>query len=135
MPNVWSHEHSVGVPELDGQHQQLFHIVNELERTIASGRGHAAIETVLASLVRYTIFHFADEEESMQRNGFPGLDAHRIQHNLLTLKISALQKEHETGKPNAAEALMLFLQHWLKEHLLKADKAYAQFLFATGKMG
>jgi hemerythrin len=128
----WRPEYSVNIAELDCQHQNLLRIIQNLHYAIAAGHGQEVIEAVLASVVNYTIYHFATEENLMQQYGFPGTAAHRIEHNALTLQISCIQREHSAGKPDAAECFLRFLQQWLEEHMLKRDKEYVQFLRCKG---
>ena len=113
--------------EIDRQHQNLIRIIQNLRCDIDARRGQQVIGTVLAELVTYMIYHFAAEEDLMQHHGFPGIAEHRIEHNHLTLKICGFQEEHEARKPEAAEKLLKYLQHWLEEHTLERDKDYVQF--------
>lgn len=131
-PSSWEPQHSVNIAEIDSQHQKLIRIIQNLHRAVTAGRGREVIESAMDQVVNYTIHHFATEEELMQQHGFPGIAAHRIEHNDLTLKIVGFQEEHAVGKPDAAEKLLTFLQRWLEEHTLKRDKEYALFLNAKG---
>ena len=128
----WTKAYSVQVQALDRQHQRLFDTVNELDEALARGCGNAVVEDVLKRLVEYTVSHFAAEEKVMETNGFPGLAAHRAKHRELTQKVGAFQTEYKTGNRNVPTALMLFLQNWLKEHILGTDKKYSEFLNAKG---
>jgi hemerythrin len=123
----WRPECSVNIAELDSQHQNLFRIIQNLHQSITAGRGQEVTEGALAQVVTYTMHHFSTEESLMQEHGFPGLAAHRLEHNNLTLKISRLQEEHAEGKSGAAERLLRFLLHWLEEHTLKTDQEYVEF--------
>ncbi|MGH9642017.1 MAG: bacteriohemerythrin [Terriglobales bacterium] len=124
-------ESSIGIPELDLQHERLFRLVHELKRAVASGQGHAITGTILNKLVNYTIHHFATEEELMQQHGFPGVAAHRIVHNTLTLKLSELHQQYQSGDQSTAEDCLRFLRTWLEEHVLNADRQFAQYLSTT----
>jgi len=136
MPEVlsWKPEYSVHIAELDRQHQRLFRIIQELHRSITAGNGHSVIETAIARVVNYTIEHFATEENLMDECGYPGTAAHRLEHNVLTLEIGKLQKEHEAGDANAAAKLLDFLQQWQVAHILKTDMEYAAFMSAKAKV-
>lgn len=131
-PLSWQPEPAATMAEIDRQHQNLVRIIQNLHRAIAAGRGQEVIESALAQVVNYTIYHFATEEDLMQQHGFPGIVAHRIAHNDLTLKIFGFQEEHAVGKPEAAEGLLNFLQQWLEEHTWKKDNEFALFLNAKG---
>ncbi|MCK6519793.1 hemerythrin family protein, partial [Myxococcota bacterium] len=76
----WTPGMSVGVPELDSQHRELFTRLNRLVAAIRAGRGSADVAPVLAFLDDYTREHFADEERVMERAGYPALAEHRAQH-------------------------------------------------------
>ena len=126
----WKPEYSVRIAELDRQHQRMFRIVQELQRSIMAGNGQAVVEAAMERVVNYTIEHFATEENFMDECGFPGTAAHRVEHNVLTMEISKLQKEHEAGKTDAVAKLLDFLQRWQVEHILKRDMEYAKFFAA-----
>ncbi|MGA3194854.1 MAG: bacteriohemerythrin [Terriglobales bacterium] len=131
--HVFGHaEPEVNLAEIDRQHQNLARIIENLQGAIHAMRGEHVIGAVLAEVVTYTIYHFAAEEDLMQKHGFPGLAAHRIEHNELTMKICGFQEEHERKKPEAAERLLECLQHWIEEHTLNRDNEYVQFLNAKG---
>lgn len=128
----WTKAYSVQVQALDRQHQKLFDTVNELDEALSRGCGNAVVEDVLKRLVEYTVSHFAAEEKLMDSSGFPGLAAHRTKHQELTRKVGAFQQEYKAGNRNVPTALMLFLQNWLKDHILATDKKYSEFLNAKG---
>jgi hemerythrin len=46
--------------------------------------------------------------------------------------VAKLLEDHHAGKTGVPVSLMLFLQTWLREHILVSDKAYSSFLNARG---
>ena len=46
------------------------------------------IRKILEGLEYYTVVHFAEEEEFMERIGFEGIEAHRGQHDVFNLSLS-----------------------------------------------
>ena len=129
---AWRPEYSVGIAELDVQHQRLFRIAQELNLAISNGHSHEEMGSILMRIVRYTIEHFATEEDLMLRHDFPGAFAHSFEHNKFTLRISCLQKEHLQGNPHAAKNLLEVLQSWLREHVTGRDREYVRFFSARG---
>lgn len=119
--------------EIDRQHQNLIRIVSDLNTAVSEMRGDKIIGAVLSELMTYTIYHFAAEEDLMQRYKFPGLAAHRIEHNDLRLKICGFQEAHEAGKSGVAEELLKCMRNWMEEHTLKTDSEYVQFLDSVPK--
>ena len=122
----------MNVTVLDQQHQKLFDIVNDLELALRVGEGNAVIEGILDRLVAYAGLHFAAEESLMERHGFPGLSTHQAQHEAFRDRMMTFLEKHRTAKPGVAVELLLFLQTWLKGHVLKTDKQYSPFLNARG---
>jgi hemerythrin len=106
--------------------------VNKLERALRVGEGNAAVDGILDRLMTYAGLHFAAEESLMERHEFPGLSTHRAQHETFRKKMMTLLERHRGAKQGVAVELLLFLQTWLKGHVLKTDKQYTAFLNARG---
>ncbi len=109
-PIRWDPSCSVNVAELDQQHQQLFRTVAELEHALRTGRADAVINQLLEKVIEHTIHHFATEERIMEECGFPGLDAHRRDHQELSQKLTAFNLSNLAGGPDVPAALLVFLQ-------------------------
>ena len=131
-PIRWDPSCSVNVAELDQQHQQLFGAVAELEHALRTGRADAIINQLLEKVIEHTITHFATEERLMEECGFPGLDAHRHGHKELSQKLTMFNLSNLAGGPDVPATLLVFLQAWLQEHILKTDKEYSSFLNTRG---
>jgi len=128
----WTERYSVNVAAIDDQHKRLFTIINELNDALAHGEGAAVAEPVLQKLVDYAQVHFAAEEALLEEYKFPATGAHRAEHDKFTQSIAKFREDYRAGKPGVPVSLMLFLQDWLKEHILVNDKAYTSFLNARG---
>ena len=128
----WTETYRVNVATLDREHQRLFDTINELNTALAEGRGSAALEHVLRQLLEYAQTHFASEEVLMDAHGFPGLPSHRLEHGAFSRRVAKYLDDYRAGKVGTPASLMLFLQSWLREHILKCDKAYSAFLNERG---
>ena len=128
----WTERYRVNIAALDKQHQRFFATINELNQALATGEGAAVINPVLQRLVKHARTHFAVEETLMTEYEFPGLSTHRAEHDRFTRSVAKLLEDHRAGKPGVPVSLLLFMQTWLKEHILVADKAYSSFLNARG---
>ena len=128
----WDLSCSVNVAELDQQHQQLFGAVAELELALRKGQADAIINKLLEKVIEHTITHFATEERLMEECGFPGLAAHRHDHQELAQQLTAFNLSNLAGRPGIPAALLVFLQAWLQDHILKTDKEYSSFLNNRG---
>jgi hemerythrin len=128
----WNDSYSVKVGAMDAQHKQLFAIIQELYTAMRSGHGKAVAGDVLRRLIDYTVKHFTEEEKLMEKNGYPQLSQHRVEHKALVDKVVAFKKEFEAGTANITLELMTFLQKWLVDHIQTVDRRYGEFLNAKG---
>jgi hemerythrin len=55
-----------------------------------------------------------------------------MEHQKFVQAVTKFLDDYHAGKPGVPVSLLLFLQTWLKEHILLADKAYGSFLNARG---
>ncbi len=83
----WSDDLSVGVKEIDAQHQRFISLINDLHEAMLAKRGKDVLEEVLADLASYTQYHFSTEEEYMQKFGYAGFAAHRREHRAFVAKV------------------------------------------------
>ncbi len=124
---AWSAGLSVGVPDMDSQHQKLIAMVNELHEAMTRRQGRTVLSGLLNRLVAYTASHFNAEEQFMQGVGFPGYTEHKRLHDELTAQVMALKKRVETGETAVTLEVMSFLEKWLKNHILGVDGQYGRF--------
>ncbi len=129
---TWKEMYSVHIGVLDRQHQTLFSMMNELNEALSRGMGSTVVDDVLNRLVSYPMTHFAAEEGLLEKHNFPGLAQHRRKHEELRRKVESLVEEHKAGKVGVPASLILFLQGWLKDHILGTDHQYSTFLNAKG---
>jgi hemerythrin-like metal-binding protein len=124
----WKPDYSVKIASIDGQHQNLFRMAEELFASMNAGQGKTALSKTLDRLVQYTQVHFAHEERLMQAHRYPDLAAHIAEHRALTQKVVAFQSDFETGKALVTVQLLHFLKDWLQHHIAESDQKYAPFL-------
>jgi len=124
----WRKEFSVEIGSVDAQHQTLFAIAGELYSAMMAGQSRMAMGKILDRLVQYTKMHFAHEERLMQLHGYPGLEAHKAEHQALTAKVLKFQEEFQEGQVNISVQLLQFLRNWLEGHIKGSDRRYSPFL-------
>jgi hemerythrin len=129
---TWSANISVGVGEMDAQHQKLVAMVNQLHEAMAGGKGNEAIGPILTGLVDYTKSHFAAEERLMAAHGYPNLPAHKVEHENLVKQVGEIVAKFKAGKTMISVSVMNFLKDWLMNHINRTDKAYGAYLNGRG---
>ena len=128
----WRDDFSVGLDEVDVQHQWLFDATNRLHSEMNQpSPNRAVIGTILEGLMDYTVNHFVMEEELFERYGYPQAQAHKALHDKFTASILSMLTGFENGVPIENELLEM-LKDWLVEHIMKTDTAYVPFLKEKG---
>ncbi|MFW5688046.1 MAG: bacteriohemerythrin [Spirochaetota bacterium] len=125
---VWTSDLSVSVETFDLHHQRLFELVSRLYRSMRDGGSGAALESVFADLLDYTVYHFAAEERAFAEFGYPEARTHAERHAELVGMAKGLQADMKAGKPMVAVEVMQFLRDWITNHIQIDDKRYSTFL-------
>jgi hemerythrin len=130
----WQQQYSVGIPPIDVQHKQLFALLDQLQLEMAEGGAKDvqvnkdALAKILAELLRYTKAHFEAEEEFLQEKQYPGLAAHKLEHERLTTHVVRFQEDFVAGRKSLDMELLNFLRYWWSNHIMQTDKQYSAFL-------
>jgi len=129
MPLIkWRDSYSVGVEEMDAEHEMLVGIVNELF-TIVRNHGHAKdSEICIDKLIQYTQKHFANEEKMLEETGFPLVHDHTKIHGNLLNTVTIFKGRITDKEEMVTEELYLFLRDWLLTHILEEDMKYKEHI-------
>lgn len=128
----WNETMSVGVPELDNQHQTLIGLVNETFEAIQKHDEHL-MATLLGRMREYAVMHFRFEEECMEKHGYPGLDGHRELHDTFNGKVDSFQQQlYVTAN---FSQVFVFLSRWLTNHIMKEDMKYTEYMLQEEEQG
>lgn len=143
MPVVWTKEYSIGIDEMDRQHQRLLVLINKVEMIshITSNRADFQEKTmdVLEDLLNYTLLHFASEEVLLRMFEYPEYEEHKKAHDKFVAFVTK-KKEHaqslfdsnQHAKINSElDDLYNFLKKWLLGHIMKTDMQYTDFFLAV----
>jgi len=138
----WEDRFSVGVAEMDDQHQRLISLINELHESAqpdrernprtAAARELVTIASVLDKMIAYAYHHLEDEEAYMVELGYPGYDKHKRDHKEFTDRIRSFKSDFDEGRAVVSAEIMQFLQDWWRSHILDADKEYGPFFNEKG---
>ena len=126
----WTPQLSVGVEEIDAQHQELYRRINVFLGALAEKRGAAELEPLVRWLREYVREHFADEQRLMEFSFYPGLGEHLAEHHRFEADYEALAEELQRTGPTfgLAKRLLALLVDWLDRHLATTDRAFGAFL-------
>jgi hemerythrin-like metal-binding protein len=129
-PIEWQDEYTVGVKELDDQHQVLLKIINTLLIEHQHEYDAIKLSEVISSLIHYAYVHFATEERYLAQIHFPNVEQHILMHVDFIMKTLELSlKVKEDTQDNRLE-LLRYLKGWYSSHVLGIDRLYIPFLNA-----
>ena len=128
----WGPQYSINVQQFDNQHKRLIDMVNQLNDSMTSGKGHEALKSILGGLIQYTATHFADEEKVLTANNYPDLEQHKLAHKELVKTALELQKKFNGNSSALSGEVMNFLRNWLVNHIQGVDKKYGVYLNGKG---
>lgn len=123
----WSKGLETGIRRFDDEHKQLIRLLNQMYVGINEGKGAQFMEEVLNELVEYTVYHFSDEEEEMQKHGYPNYEQHKKEHGKLLDEVSNFIEKYKQGDVTIGLDMMDFLKDWVSQHIMRSDMKYADF--------
>lgn len=126
---TWSADMSVGVEALDKHHQRLIHLLNALHDVLRREDATAVVGETLGELIRYTYYHFGEEERLMEAAGYLDYHAHRQSHRVIAEHVRDMEAEFNANPRTVVAAeLFEFLSDWLIHHIRTEDMRYRSAL-------
>lgn len=126
----WSSDLETGIRTIDLQHEELIHILNELDDAYSAGCDQSVLDDVFQRLSTYAVFHFGTEESLMKR--LPHAEHHTVehlgQHRTFIEELSGMRAQSREDGPQTMRKLIDFLNEWLYEHILKNDRKLGALL-------
>ncbi len=133
MPLIeWRTDFSVGVSQLDQDHERLAGLINELFEANEEMRGEEVIASILERLQDHAAGHFDREEALLERLHYPAeaFELHRNEHNDTRQRIAALADMRQEGTlPREA---LDFMKSWFVGHVIGVDLKMREFFLESG---
>jgi|WetSurMetagenome_2_1015567.scaffolds.fasta_scaffold961377_1 hemerythrin len=125
----WNPSLSVGIEQIDLQHQEIFLRINRLLESSEAGRA-SETEQMLGFLQDYIIYHFGDEERAMTGSGYPNERTHISQHKAFSEQLIERKAELIRGDRTISVAAhtKAWLVDWWYEHIGQQDCEMAKYL-------
>jgi hemerythrin-like metal-binding protein len=126
----WNDYYTIGVPDIDEQHKELFRQFNQVCDAVWEGEGRDAIKGFLVFLANYAQEHFGNEENRMKKHSFPGYEAHRSAHDALVAEVAAFMQKYEaeTLGSDVVVKVISDLGTWTRQHIRAMDQELGKFL-------
>ena len=128
----WLPDYSVGVPQIDHEHQELFALAERLHQAIRADQEKEVLENHIDGLLEHTGYHFAHEEQLMEQIHYPHYQDHCREHEDLMRKARAMKQRVAAGEIGLSVELVEFLLEWLKRHTTTTDRQIGTFMRKCG---
>ncbi|MFA5163304.1 MAG: bacteriohemerythrin [Patescibacteria group bacterium] len=129
MPYIkWEDSFSVGVHEIDEQHQKIIEIINRLSQMYEKKEVQDfVLEDIIKELSDYADYHFATEEKYFKKFAYEKTEGHIAMHNNYRDKIGELRVKYLADKKeDVFFELTNYLHDWWLWHINNADKEYTE---------
>ncbi len=129
MTIQWTNALSIGIAEIDAQHEELFRRAGRLLEAMGPGASRD-VRPLIDALQTFAVEHFCVEEAFMRDAHFPGYLRHKAEHDRFIEDLHALAREHEAHGPGAFASMRAagWLSDWLREHVSGTDAEMGRFL-------
>ncbi len=121
----WDDSLSMGVPEIDAEHQHFMQLINQLNEAIAERMGIEEVKQRMRAILEDAKAHFAHEEALFREWNYPDAVAHTQKHVQLMAALHTIMQrfEHNCLEYELIDA-GLKIKTALIEHLLTEDMKY-----------
>jgi hemerythrin-like metal-binding protein len=133
---IWIEKYSVGVKQIDEQHQKFFEDANEIIRM--TGQENIQAQDLLLKVKNfndYAVYHFKTEEGIFEQYNYPDAEEQIIAHNDYREKMkefcTEMEKPDIDTKKTAVE-MAEFAGSWLANHVMAMDQKYIGFMHENG---
>ncbi len=123
----WSDAYALGLKAIDDQHKQFLDTLNELLDAQSSSGQACLAQNLVEKLKSYAAEHFHVEEGYMQAFGYPGYQAHLVEHEEYLDTVRRFDEACAQGGADSA-AIIDYLQNWMIQHLVGADRQMGRYL-------
>jgi len=124
----WREEFSIGLPEVDHEHQELIAAINRLHGEMGAGASAAEVTDRLGEIESAISAHFALEEKSMAALRYDDYAAHKKDHESLLDEILDIRDGVLETEQYDPAGLGQALTRWFGEHFRTHDTRLHRWL-------
>jgi hemerythrin len=128
----WNDSLSVGMFEIDTQHQRLVKLINDLSDAMKVLKRRDVLKPILSNLTAYTLTHFKTGKPYFDMFRYPDAAARKAEHRAFVQKVSDFKRGFEGGRVATTLPIMNFLKDWLLNHIMAVHQKYTPFLKENG---
>lgn len=124
----WREEYSVGVDDVDHEHEEMIELINEVHRELQDPGSGVDVDRFLGEIFARISAHFALEESIMQEARYEEYAAHKDDHEKLLDELRDLMDAYQTRRSFNEVILGRTLSDWFGIHFRTYDARLHQKL-------
>ena len=117
----WKDEFSVGVADVDHEHQELIGLINDLHDAMSGEDASVTVMDFLGEIYAHVAAHFALEEKIMRKQHYDQYQDHKDDHERLLDEIRDIMDDYEESAYFSDEEFASQLGHWFTNHFKNKD--------------
>jgi len=129
---MWNNSCAVGVQAMDDQHGILLDALNELRTALLKGTESNVVRAMLARVSELMRLHVESEERLLALYDYPGLAAHKAEHQRLLGRLAQFDVRFEQRQSGAVYELVEYLRKWFTNHTGISGQKYGPWLQKCG---
>ena len=139
----WGDHLSVGHPEIDAQHKEIYDFGAEIYESWRDGVRLGELRIAAENLMRLLRAHFLYEERLLAGIGYSDLKQHVAEHRSMLKELQDMRDHFDTlsdddDSPGGSVlspnwTVMRFILGFSLGHVMTSDMSYCQSLMASGK--
>lgn len=134
MPFIWDKFYTIGINEIDAQHESFVNLLNRDSETYENPSNSLGNDEIkmkmyldILNLRKYAFNHFLTEEKYMISSKYPQYFEHKKQHDAFIKKVFELEEAVINSQEISPQKLINFMLSWLEGHIQKVDKSFGNY--------
>ena len=127
MSFEWTQELQIDNGQIDADHKELIAIANRILEMNKPSQDAEELKSIVRELYDYVKHHFTQEEEIMERLGYPKLEEHHEKHEIIIRDMN----HFISSAQNISSIFVNFrrlVNKWVINHIMEEDKKIHVFM-------
>ncbi len=117
----WKEEFSVGIADVDHEHQELIGLINDLHDAMSGENASVTVMEFLGEIHSHVSAHFALEERIMRIHNYDQYQDHKDDHERLLDEIRDIMDDYEENAWFSDSEFAESLEKWFTNHFRNRD--------------
>ena len=118
---TWKDEFSVGIPDVDYEHQKLIALINDLHAAMSRDDSSVTVMDFLGEIYAQVSAHFALEEKIMRDRAYDQYAEHKADHESLLDELRDIMDDYEESAYFSDDTFANAVGNWFTDHFKNRD--------------